>query len=118
MDIVYELKEASAKQVMQRLPDPPGYSAVRALLAKLEDKGELQHREQHLKYIYYPAHDREDVRRSALTRLLKTFFDGSVSQAMNAMIDLSGDDVSDRELLELEQLIEKARSRKDKRSDH
>ena len=112
MDIVYELKEASAKQVLARLPDPPSYSAVRALLAKLEDKGQLQHRELDLKYIYFPAHDHEDAQRSAVSRLLKTFFDGSLSQAMSAMIDLSEEKVSEQELAELEQLIEKARNRK------
>ncbi len=113
MDIVYELKEASAKQVLARLPDPPGYSAVRAMLARLEAKGQLQHREQDLKYIYFPAHDHDDARRSAISRLVKTFFDGSVAQAMNAMIDVSGDGVSDRELEELERLIEKVRNRQD-----
>lgn len=112
MDIVYELKQASAKQVLSRLPDPPSYSAVRALLAKLEDKGQLQHRERDLKYIYFPAHDPEDAQRSAVSRLLKTFFEGSVSQAMSAMIDLSEENVTDQELAELEQLIEKARSNK------
>ena len=111
MDIVYEFKEVSAKQVMERLPDPPSYSAVRALLAKLENKGQLQHREQDLKYFYFPSHDHEDAQRSAASRLLKTFFDGSVSQAMSAMIDLSGENVSDQELAELEQLIKKAKSR-------
>ena len=114
MDIVYELREASAKQILDRLPDPPSYSAVRALLAKLEAKGQLQHREQNLKYIYFPAHDHGVAQRSAVTRLLKTFFDGSVSQAMNAMIDLSGHEVSDQELRDLEHLIQEARSRKDK----
>jgi len=118
MDIVYELKEASAKQVLARLPDPPSYSTVRALLAKLEDKGQLQHREQDLKYIYFPAHNHEDAQRSAASRLLKTFFDGSVSQAMSAMIDLSEKKVSDQELAELEQLIEKAKNRKDGESNN
>jgi len=113
MDIVYELKEATAKQVRSRLPDPPSYSAVRALMAKLEAKGQLQHREQDLKYVFFPAHEHAEAQRSALSRLLKTFFDGSVSQAMNAMIDLGGDQVSDQELAELEDLIEKARHRKD-----
>lgn len=113
MDIIYELREATAKQVLARLPDPPSYSAVRALLAKLENKGQLQHREQDLKYVYFPAHDHEDAQRSAVSRLLKTFFDGSVSQAMSAMIDLSEEKVSDQELAELQQLIEKAKNRKD-----
>jgi predicted transcriptional regulator len=113
MDIVYELREASAKQILDRLPDPPSYSAVRALLVKLETKGQLKHREQNLKYIYYPAHDHEDAQRSAVSRLLKTFFDGSVSQAMNAMIDLSGQEIPDQELQDLEQLIQEARNRKD-----
>ena len=112
MDIVYELNEASAKEIMTKLPEPPSYSAVRAMLSKLETKGHLKHRESELKYVYSPTIDQRDARKSAILRLLKTFFDGSVSQAMNALIDLSSDEISEQELDELENLIEQAKLNK------
>jgi predicted transcriptional regulator len=112
MDIVYELNEASAKEIMVKLPDPPSYSAVRAMLSKLENKGHLKHRESELKYVYSSTVDQSSARKSAISRLLKTFFDGSVSQAMNALIDLSGDKISQEELEELETLIEQAKQNK------
>ncbi len=116
MDIVYELSEATAKEIMTRLPDPPSYSAVRAMLSKLETKGHLKHRESELKYVYSPTVDQKVASKSAVSRLLKTFFDGSVSQAMNALIDLSSDKISEQELDELESLIEQAKRKKGSKS--
>jgi predicted transcriptional regulator len=116
MDIVYELNEASAKEILAKLPDPPSYSAVRAMLSKLETKGHLKHRESELKYVYSPTVDQSAARDSALSRLLKTFFDGSASQAVNALIDLSSDEISEQELSELEAVIEQARKAKEKKA--
>lgn len=112
MDIVYELGEASAKDMQANMPNPPSYSAIRATMNKLETKGFLAHRERGLKYIYYPLIDHQEARESALQRLLKTFFDGSASQAMSTLLDLSKDSVTDAELDELNALLEKAKREK------
>ena len=89
MDIVYELKEATAQQVMERLPEAPGYSAVRALLRVLENKGHLDHRRDGPRYVYLPRLPKDKARRSELRRLLKTFFDDSTEYAMAALLDIS-----------------------------
>lgn len=115
MDIVYELSEASAKDIEANLPNPPGYSAIRATMAKLEKKGFLAHRERDLKYIYYPLIDHQQARETALQRLLKTFFEGSASQAMSTLLDLSKDSVTEKELDELNKLLEKAKKEKETR---
>jgi BlaI family penicillinase repressor len=81
MDIVYELGEVTAQQVLEKLPEPPGYSAVRAMLSRLEEKGHLAHREQGARYLYFPLVKRDAATRSALSNLVKTFFDGSAAQA-------------------------------------
>lgn len=112
MDLIYELAEASAKDIEQRLADPPSYSAIRATLNKLERKGVLKHREQDLKYIYYPTVDAEEARESAMKRVLKTFFEGSASLAMSKLLDVSMEHVSESELEELQKLIEQARQEK------
>jgi predicted transcriptional regulator len=112
MEIIYELGEASAKDVQANLPDAPSYSAIRATMNKLEDKAFLSHREQDLKYVYFPTIEHEDARSSALQRLLKTFFSGSAKQAMSTLLDMSVDEVSDAELDELKAMIESARKNK------
>lgn len=117
MDIIYELNEASAKEVLERLPNPPSYSAVRAMLNRLEVKGHLRHRESELKYIYSPIEDHSAARHTAISRLLKTFFDGSVSQAVNALITFSPQDISDTELDELKKLVDQAKSRKTRKKN-
>ncbi len=109
MDIVYEMKEASAQQVLERLPSPPGYSAVRALLRVLEQKGHLAHRQEGPRYIYSPLLPREKARRSALSHLKRTFFDGSTEDIVSALLDISEDSLSDDDYRRLTELIEKAR---------
>src|SRR5512139_39054 len=84
MDIIYEMREASATQVLERLPSPPSYSAVRALLRVLEQKGHLTHRQDGPRYVFAPTLPRERARRSALRHLLKTFFDNSAGDAVAA----------------------------------
>lgn len=116
MEIVYELGEASAKDIEERLPNPPGYSAIRATMNKLEVKKFLAHREQDLKYVYYPTIKLVEARSTALQRLLKTFFDGSASQAMSALLDMSKDDISGQELEEMKKLIENAKNAKARNS--
>jgi predicted transcriptional regulator len=109
MDIVYELKEATALQVLERLPSPPGYSAVRALLRILEEKGHLAHRQDGPRYVYRPLLARDKARRSALRHLLKTFFDNSTEDAVAALLDLSEDGLSGADYARIEGLIRKAR---------
>lgn len=112
MDILLELGEAPAEEVRTRLPDPPSYSAARAMLRKLEEKGMARHREQDLRYVYSPAISREEARESAITRLVRVFFDGSAARAVNALVDRSASELSDEELDRLARAIEDARARR------
>ncbi|MEX0962701.1 MAG: BlaI/MecI/CopY family transcriptional regulator [Pseudohongiellaceae bacterium] len=105
MDIIYRLGEASAKQVMENIEDPPSYSSVRTLLRKLVEKGHISHRESGLKYVYYPLVERKAASKSALTNLVKTFFSGSPLQAVNSLLDMSSHEITDEELEHLESLI-------------
>lgn len=109
MDVVYRRGEASAVQVMNDLPDPPSYSATRTLIRILEDKGHLRHREEKGKYIYAPTRPREQAAKSALQRLLSTFFDNSAEQVVSALLTDSNATISDEELARIQRLIAKAR---------
>ena len=109
MDIVYAQGEASAAGVHAGLPDAPSYSAVRALLAILVDKGHLRHRSEQGRYIYVPTRRRAQVGRSALRRVLDTFFEGSLEKAVAALLQGSDANLSPEELQRLGQLIEQAR---------
>lgn len=109
MDIVYEMKEVSAQQVLERLPSPPSYSAVRALLRVLEKKGHLLHRQDGPRYVYVPRLPRDKARRSALAHLKQTFFDGSTAEVVAALLDMSEDDLSAEDCEKLAELIDKAR---------
>jgi len=109
MDIIYEMREASALQVLERLPAPPSYSAVRALLRVLEQKGHLTHRQDGPRYVYAPLLARDKARRSALRDLLRTFFDNSTEDAVAALLDLSEDSLSEEDYRRLLALVRKAR---------
>jgi len=109
MEIVYGLRSASAADVLERLPDPPSYSAVRAMLRILEDKGHLTHRHDGPRYVYSPVVPRAAARQSALRQLVKTFFDGSSTQAVAALLDMSESRLSADEAEQLATLIEKAK---------
>src|SRR5690606_5015805 len=98
-----------AAQVLERLPDPPSYSAVRAMLRKLEEKEHVSHKEQGARYVYFPLQDRVGAGRNAISRLVRTFFDGSAAQAMNSLLGMSLKDLSRDELDRLEDMIRKAR---------
>jgi BlaI family penicillinase repressor len=115
MDIIYEKSEVSAQEVMDRLPDPPSYSAVRAMLRKLEDKGHIRHRESGARYVYFPVVDHEQASRNAIVRLVKTFYDGSAAQAVNALLGMSFNDISEQELEEIESMIMAAKKRDKKK---
>jgi predicted transcriptional regulator len=109
MDVIYRRGRATAAEVMQELPDPPSYSAVRALLRVLEAKGHVQHESHGPRYVFLPTVPREKARRSALKQLVQTFFDGSVEQAVVALLDLSASNLSGDELNRLSELIDQAR---------
>ena len=109
MDIVYEMKEASAQQVLERLPAPPSYSAVRALLRVIEQKGHLVHHQDGPRYVYVPRLPKDKARRSALAHLRQTFFDGSTTDVVAALLDNSETDLSEEDYARLTELIDKAR---------
>jgi len=101
--------QATVAEVLQDLPDPPSYSAVRALLRVLEEKGHLKHEYQGPRYVYLPTVPRDRASRLALKELVQTFFAGSTEQAVAALLDVSASQLSDEELERLAQLIDQAR---------
>lgn len=105
MDVIYRRGRATAADVHADIPDPPGYSAVRALLRVLESKGHLRHVADGPRYVYSPTVPRERARDSALRQLVGTFFDGSTEAAVAALLDLSAAKLSDAELNRLAGLI-------------
>jgi predicted transcriptional regulator len=107
MDVIYAQGQATAAEVVAALPDPPSYSAVRALLRILEQKGHLRHQEDGPRYVFLPTVSRDRARKSALRNLVRTFFDGSPAQAAAALIDQA--DLSDDDAVRLAEIIEKAR---------
>ena len=112
MDILLEMREATAQEVRERLPDPPSNSAARALLARLEKKGAIRHIERNLRYVYVPAVTREEAQESALSRLVRVFYDGSLSNAVTGMVEHSEQQLTDEELENLEAAIRGARERR------
>ena len=109
MDVIYSRGQATATEVMENIPDAPSYSAVRALLRVLEEKGHLRHKQDGQRYVYSPTVARERAKRSALRRVLQTFFDDSTEDAVAALLDISQKRLSDDELKRMEELIKQAR---------
>ena len=109
MDILHARGEATAAEVHQSLPEAPGYSAVRALLRILEEKGHARHRRDGLRYVYLPTEARAKASRSALKRVLATFFGGSVEEAMAAMLEASDTELSKAEMDRLTAIIKQAK---------
>ena len=112
MDILFSLGRATGAEIQARLPEGPGYSGVRTLLRVLERKGQVRHIEEGLRYVYLPAVSREKAKKSAIDRLVRTFFDGSVKAAAAAFLDPSACRLSQQDLDELEQMIRAARKEK------
>jgi predicted transcriptional regulator len=108
MDILYRRGRATAHEVLEELASPPSYSAVRALLRLLEERGHVKHTQDGQRYVFAPAVTRGDARKSALSHLVKTFFAGSVEDAVAALVDRSK--LSPEELNRLADLIDRARS--------
>ncbi|MCP5104265.1 MAG: BlaI/MecI/CopY family transcriptional regulator [bacterium] len=109
MDAIYELNEATAAQVLERLPNPPSYSTVRALLRVLEEKGHLTHKQDGPRYVFLPTLPREEARENALKHLRSTFFDGSTEKVVAALLDISEAELSEDDYRRLTALIEQAR---------
>ena len=111
MDVIFQLGEATAADIVERLPDPPSYSSIRALLVILEEKGHLTHHKEGARYIYNPTLSADKAKQSALSHLVKTFFSGSPQQVVATL--LSTNDLSPEDLDELAKLIEEARKDED-----
>jgi predicted transcriptional regulator len=109
MDILYRRGRATAHDVLDELADPPSYSAVRALLRLLEERGHVKHAEDGTRYVYSPAVARGDARKSALAHVVKTFFSGSVGEAVTTLVESSRSKLSREELDRLSDLIDRAK---------
>jgi BlaI family transcriptional regulator, penicillinase repressor len=109
MDFLYQRGRATAAEVQANLPDPPSYSAVRAMLRVLEDKGHTRHEEEGPRYVYLPRVTRDRAKRSALRHVVRTFFGGSPEQMVAALLDDRSTQLSEEELGRLARLIERAR---------
>ena len=104
MDAIFNKGEATAAEVVESMPDAPSYSAVRALLRILEEKGHLKHREEGPRYVYLPTEQRDKASRSALQQVLHTFFEGSLASAVAALVDAKDGKLSAGEIKRLEDI--------------
>lgn len=105
MDILYRLGQASAKEVLENLPDPPSYSAVRALLVTLENKNMVKHSKESRRYIYKPVITEKTARKSALKNLLATFFEGKPQNLVAALLDENDQQLSKEEIDEIRKMV-------------
>lgn len=108
MEVLFRRGSATAKEVMEELPDPPSYSAVRALLASLEGKGLVTHGKESRRYVFRPAVPERKAKRSALQRLLATFFDGRPEKLVASLLDPEEQALSEEEIRRIRGLIEAA----------
>jgi predicted transcriptional regulator len=108
VEALYRLERATVRDVLDELPDPPSYSAVRAMLKKLEEKGYARHEQDGPRYVYLPVVPAERARRTALRHLVDTFFEGSAERAALALIKLSDTQISDEALERLAELARRA----------
>jgi BlaI family penicillinase repressor len=109
LDVLYKAGRATAADVQQGLPNAPSYSAVRTLLRILEDKGHIRHEEDGTRYVYMPTVERDRAKRSALRHMLNTFFEGSATQAIAALLDEDAKRLSREDWARLEAMIDSAR---------
>jgi BlaI family transcriptional regulator, penicillinase repressor len=109
LDVLYERERASVAEVLAALPDPPSYSAVRALLTILEKKGHVSHVEEGKRYLYSPAQPRQSAARAALKQLVQTFFAGNAGQAVATLLTDEELTLTEQELDHLARLIEEAK---------
>jgi BlaI family penicillinase repressor len=109
MDILYQKGRATAGEIHEALPDPPSYSAVRAKLRVLEEKGHIRHEEEALRYVYLPVVARDSARRSALRHMVSTFFGGRLEETVAALLDISASNLSEQDLKRISELVEQAK---------
>jgi BlaI family transcriptional regulator, penicillinase repressor len=112
MEIIHRRGRANAAEVLADLPDPPTYTAVRGMLRLLEEKGYLRHEQDGPRYVYSPTADSRRVSHSALKHLVQTFFDGSGSSAVAAMVDIYEKDLADEDLDRLQKILDRARGKR------
>jgi predicted transcriptional regulator len=110
MDVIFRLGSATVREVLENLPDPPGYSAVRATMRLLEERGHLKHRQDGPRYVYIPTQAHEKASRTALRHLLQTFFDGSLEKAVAAHLSDPSTRLTDEEAERLAELIRQGHS--------
>src|SRR3954453_5538315 len=103
MDILYQKNRATAGEIHEALPDPPSYSAVRAKLRVLEEKGHVRHEEEALRYVYMPTVGLGRARKSALRHMVSTFFAGIVEDTVAALLDLSASNLGAKDLERISQ---------------
>ena len=109
MDILYQRGKASASEVREAMEAAPGYSAVRAMLRVLEEKGHVKHQAEGLKYVYVPVVARDKAKRSAVKHVMETFFNGSAEQIVAALLDVSSTRLTREELDRMSEMIEQAK---------
>ncbi len=115
VDVLYREGEATVAEVRAAIPDPPGYSAVRALLGVLEEKGHVKHRRHGRQYLYRPTVSRSQARRAALKHVVRTFFDDSVEDVVAALMSIKSTQISAEEYKRLSKLIESERNKRGQR---
>ena len=109
MDIIFREGRATAAEILEKLPDPPSYSSVRALLSILERKGFIKHSEQGPRYVYSPTISQDKAKRKALQHLIHTFFNGSTEKVVATLLDISSSDLNEEELDRLIDMINEAK---------
>src|ERR1017187_386302 len=109
MDVLYQRGKTSASEVRESMEAAPGYSAVRAMLRVLEEKGHIKHQAEGLKYVYVPTVAREKAKRSAVKHVMETFFNGSPEQIVAALLDVASTQITSDELDRMSAMIEKAK---------
>lgn len=114
VETVYRLEEASVTDILKEIPNPPTYSAVRAMLNMLVQKGYLEHRQEKVRYLYRPVVAKETARKSVLKNLLDTFFGGSPTEVVSALLDVAAEDLTESDYKKLKQLIRQSGKRGEK----
>jgi len=109
MDILYRLGRATASEVQEQLTGKPAYSTVRAQLRVLEEKGELRHEEEGLRYVYMAKQARHQIQQSALKHLIETLFEGSAEKVVAALLGKGSSDITEEQLERMGELIERAK---------
>ncbi|MEO1481995.1 MAG: BlaI/MecI/CopY family transcriptional regulator [Myxococcota bacterium] len=109
LDLLYRLKEASAKEVQAAMDEPPSYSAVRALLRVMGEKGLVKHHQDGARYVYRAAQSTAKAKRNAVRRVLDVFFDNSVEEAVATLLEVSDSRLDDQELKRIKALIRQAK---------